>query len=243
MSEIYLSVIIPAYNEEKRLPKTLKDIGSYLAGQSYESEIIAVDGSSTDGTQAVVKEKMKEMANLRLVEVKNCRGKGEAVREGMAAALGKFRLFTDADDSTSVDQVGKMWPYFDQGYSVVIGSRDVEGAVLDPPQPFLRSFILGKGFKLIRKFIIGLWGIQDTQCGFKCFTDEAARAVFPKITIMGFSFDAEALVLAKKFGYKIKEVSVRWVNDLESKVKPGHIVKMMMELVEIRLNLIKRIYG
>src|SRR3989344_5170440 len=223
---MHLSVIIPAYNEEKRLPRTLAEIGGYLSKQGYLSEIIVVDADSSDRTPDIARE-----FSVKLIEVKNCRGKGQAVRDGMMVAQGKFRLFTDADNSTSIDQVEKMWPYFDQGYDVVIGSRDVEGALLDPPQPFLRKAILGKGFRLLRKLIIGLWDIQDTQCGFKCFSQEAALSIFPKITVMGFSFDAQALVLAKNFGYKIKEIPIRWVNDPDSKVKFKHIIKMLMELV------------
>lgn len=237
-NEIYLSVIIPAHNEEKRLPKTLAEIGSYLSRQNYLSEIVVVDAGSNDRTPDIARE-----FSAKLIEVKNCQGKGQAVREGILAAEGKFRLFTDADNSTSIEQVEKMWPYCNQGYGAVIGSRDIGGAILDPPQPFLRKFILGKSFRLLRKLIIGLWGIQDTQCGFKCFSQKAALDIFPKITIMGFSFDAEVLVLAKKFGYKIKEVPIRWVNDVDSKVKPGHIVKMLLELLKIKLNLIKGIYG
>jgi len=243
MSEIYLSVIIPAHNEEKRLPKTLEDIGVYLSRQNYFSEIIAVDAGSIDRTQEIIRERMKQVSNLRLLEVKNCQGKGQAIREGMAVAQGSFRLFTDADNSTSIDQVEKMLPYFRQGYDVVIGSRDIKGAVLNPPQPFLRKMILGRGFRLLRKLIIGLWSIQDTQCGFKCFSQKASLDIFPKITIMGFSFDAEVLVLAKKFGYKIKEIPVVWVNDLNSKVKPGDIVKMLLELLKIKLNSIMGSYG
>ncbi len=243
INEIYLSVIIPAYNEEKRLPKTLADIARYLSRQNYSSEIIVVNGGSTDGTARLVKEKKKEINNLRLIEAGSCGGKGGAVKEGMLAAFGKFRIFTDADNSTTIDQFETMQPYLEQGFSVVIGSRDVKGAVLDPPQPFLRKFVLGKGFRVLRKLIIGLWGIQDTQCGFKCFSQEAALAVFTKITIMGFSFDAEALVLAEKFGFKIKEVPIRWVNDLQSTVKSKDILKMLFQLFVIKLNLNKKIYG
>ncbi|MDO8601439.1 MAG: glycosyltransferase, partial [bacterium] len=198
---------------------------------------------SADKTPDIVGGLSSDIRNLKLIRRENCRGKGEAVKEGMAAAQGKFRLFTDADNSTSIDHFEKMQLYLGQGFDVVIGSRDIKGAILDPPQPFFRKFILGKGFRILRKFIIGLWGIQDTQCGFKCFSEKAANDIFPKITIMGFSFDAEALVLAKKFGYKIKEVPIRWVNDLESKVKPAHIIKMLTELVEVRFNLLKNIYG
>jgi len=238
MPGIHLSVIIPAYNEEKRLPKTLQEIGGYLGRQNYSWEIIVVDAGSKDRTPDIARE-----FSAKLIEVKNCQGKGQAIKEGMLAANGEFQLFTDADNSTSLDQVEKMWPYFDHGYDVVIGSRDVKGAILEPPQPFFRKFILGNGFRLLRKLIIGLWDIQDTQCGFKCFTQKASRDIFSKITIMGFSFDAEVLVLARELGYRVREIPVRWVNDLESKVKPSHIAKMLAELVKIRLNLIKRVYG
>ena len=239
-NEIYLSVIIPAYNEEKRLPKTLADIGGYLRRQNYSWEIIVIDGGSADRTIDMVRSFAVTVSNLKLIEVKNCQGKGQAVREGMLAAQGKFRLFTDADNSTSIDHIEKMRPYFSaqggQGFDIVIGSRDIKGAVLDPPQPFLRKFILGKSFKLLRKFILGLWDIQDTQCGFKCFSQKSALDIFPKITIMGFSFDAEVLFIAKKLGYKIKEAPVYWKNDLESKVKFGDIIKMAADLIKIRLH-------
>lgn len=235
---MYLSVIIPAYNEEKRLPKTLAAISDYLKKQNYSSEIIVVDADSSDKTAEIARQ-----FSVKVIELKNSQGKGQAVKEGMLAAQGEFRLFTDADNSTTIDHFEKMRPYLEQGFDVAIGSRDIKGAILDPPQPFFRKFILGKGFRILRKFIIGLWGIQDTQCGFKCFSAKAVSDIFPKITIMGFSFDAEALVLARKFGYKIKEVPVRWVNDLESKVKAAHIIKMLLELVKIRLNFIKGVYG
>ena len=222
-----VSVVIPNFKKLpliNHLPAVLKACPT--------AEIIVVDADSSDRTPDIARE-----FSVKLIEVKNCRGKGQAVRDGMMVAQGKFRLFTDADNSTSIDQVEKMWPYFDQGYDVVIGSRDVEGALLDPPQPFLRKAILGKGFRLLRKLIIGLWDIQDTQCGFKCFSQEAALSIFPKITVMGFSFDAQALVLAKNFGYKIKEIPIRWVNDPDSKVKFKHIIKMLWELVGVRLSL------
>ncbi|MFH1462218.1 MAG: dolichyl-phosphate beta-glucosyltransferase [bacterium] len=238
MLKIHLSVIIPAYNEEKRLPKTLKAIGSYLTKQNYDYEILVVNDGSKDRTAEIVKELSSEIKNLRLIDNKENRGKGYVVKQGMLEALGEYRLFADADNSTSIDQMEKVWPELKKGFDIVIGSRDVKGAVLDPPQPFLRKIILGEGFKLYRKIIVGLWKIEDTQCGFKCFTKKATDGIFPKVVISRFAFDPEILVVGKLLGCKIKEIPVVWKNDLESKVKLKSVIKMAIDLIKIRLNLI-----
>lgn len=240
---MYLSVIIPAYNEEKRLPNTLQETDKYLKNQSYDYEILVIDNGSKDKTAEVVRNLEGTIKGLKLFSGNFGQGKGAAVKKGMQEAQGEFCLFTDADNSTSVDQVEKMWPEFQKGYGVVIGSRDIKGAILDPPQPFLRNFILGEGFKLYRKIIIGLWGIQDTQCGFKAFSKEAAKEIFPKVKIMDFAFDVEVLLLAKRAGHKIKEIPVYWKNDLESKVKFKSILKMALDMLRIRVNLLKGAYG
>ncbi len=247
---MYLSVIIPAYNEERRLPKTLGEIDRYLSKQDYNYEIIVVSDGSKDKTAEVVENLKSQIQNLKIIDNKKNNGKGFVVRQGLMEAKGDFRLFTDADNSTSIDQVEKMLPYLKKacpepvegGYDIVIGSRDVKGAVLDPPQPWLRNIILGEGFKLFRKIVIGLWRIEDTQCGFKCFTKEVVENVFPKCKIDRFAFDPEILILAKRFGYKIKEVPVYWKNDLESKVKFKSILKMALDLFKIRYYLISRKY-
>lgn len=237
-----LSVIIPAYNEENRLTQTLFDINNYLNKQNYGYEIIVVSDGSKDRTVEKVKEIMPRIKNLRLFDFKENRGKGRVIREGMLKAQGDFRLFTDADNSTSINQVEKMWPYLNSNYQVVIGSRDVKGAVLDPPQPWIRGVLFGKGFKLFRKIMVNLWEIKDTQCGFKCFSQQAAENIFSRCKIDRFAFDAEVLLLAKKQGYKIKEVPVYWKNNLESKVKFKSIIKMALDLFEIRINLLKKVY-
>ena len=172
--KIYLSVIIPAYNEEKRLPKTLREIDDYLKKQVYLSEVIVVSDGSTDRTVEIVKNLMSEIKNLKILEFKEQKGKGFGVKQGMLEARGQYRIFTDADNSTSIIQVEKMWPEFEKGYDVVIGSRDVKGAVLAVPQPWIRRVFLGESFKLLRKIIIGFWKIEDTQCGFKGFRARAA---------------------------------------------------------------------
>jgi len=236
--KIYLSVIIPAYNEEKRLPKTLREINNYLKKQIYTSEIIVVSDGSSDRTVEKVKNLMPEIENLKVLEFKERLGKGFGVKQGIFEAKGEYRIFTDADNSTSIDQVEKMWPEFEAGYDIVIGSRDIKGAVLSVPQPWIRKVILGGGFKLVRKIIIGLWEIKDTQCGFKGFKEKAAQDIFSRIFIRHFGFDPEVLVIAKKLGYKIKEIPITWVNDAQSKVKFKSMVKMLFETFKIKQNLI-----
>lgn len=238
-----LSVIIPAYNEEKRITKTIEEIDKYLSRQSYDYEIIVVSDGSKDRTNEIVRGLVSVIKNLRLIANEKNHGKGYAVRQGMLEAKGDYRIFTDADNSTSIDQIEKMWQEFDKGYDVVIGSRDVKGAVLDPPQSWIRQHILGEGFELYRKIILGLWEFQDTQCGFKGFTKKSVEDIFPKCKIDQFAFDPEILVLANKSGYKIKEMPVYWKNDPESKVNFKSIIKMAIDLIKIRINLIKKVYG
>lgn len=237
-----LSVIIPAYNEEKRLPGTLTDIDRYLSKQNYDYEMIVVSDGSRDKTIEVTKIAMRENKNLRFIEFTERKGKGFGVRAGLMGAKGDYRIFTDADNSTSIDQIEKMWPEFEKGYDIVIGSRDVKGAVLDPPQPLQRRFT-GDVFKLYRKIVLGLWGFEDTQCGFKGMTKRAVDDILPQCKIDKFSFDPEILIIAQRMGYKIKEVPVNWKNDLESKVKLKSIMHMAIDLLKIKLNVIKGVYG
>ena len=248
---MHLSIIIPAYNEEKRLPKTLKKIDEYLRKRNYDYEIIVVSDGSKDKTAEVVRGLASDVRNLRIIDNKKNHGKGYATRQGLLEAKGEYRIFTDADNSTSIDQIEKMLPEFsasaegyggEKGFDIIIGSRDIKGAVLDPPQPLQRR-LTGEAFKLFRKIIIGLWGIQDTQCGFKGFTKKVVEDVFPKCLIDRFAFDPEILVLAKKKGYKIKEIPVLWKDDPESKVKLKSMINMAIDLLKLRWNLLTRKYG
>jgi dolichyl-phosphate beta-glucosyltransferase len=236
-----LSVIIPAYNEAERLPNTLKAVDEYLRRQSYEYEILVVNDGSKDNTTGVVREAERSIKGLRLVGGKENYGKGHSVKQGMLEAKGDYRLFMDADNSTSIDQVEKMWLEFAKGFEVVIGSRDIKGAELPVPQSWVRRR-LGDIFNLIVQTISGLWGMWDTQCGFKGFTRKAAEELFSRATIATWAFDVEILVLAKKRKYKIQEVPVRWINDPNSKVKFFGMVKMLFEVLKIRLNLWKGLY-
>jgi len=239
--DIYLSVIIPAYNEEKRLPKTLAEIDKYLSKQDYSYEILVVSDGSTDRTVEVTRNLIPKIKNLKVLDYEKNRGKGFGTREGMLKAKGKYRVFTDADNSTSIDQVEKMWPHFKAGFDIIIGSRDIKGAVIAVPQTWTRRRI-GDIFNLFVQIICGLWRIWDTQCGFKGFTKEAVENVFPKCKINRFAFDPEILLLSKRMGYKIKEIPITWINDPESKVKLKSMIKMGRDLIKIRLNLIKGVY-
>lgn len=238
---MYLSVIIPVYNEERRLPKTLIEINKYLRKRTYEYEIIVVSDGSKDRTAEVVEEMKSKVANLRLIDNKENHGKGFVVRQGMMAAQGNYRLFTDADNSTSIDQVEKILPYFQKGFDIVIGSRDAKRAVIANPQPWYRQ-MLGNAFNLLVQIIVGLWGIWDTQCGFKALTTKAVEDISPRCKIDRWAFDPEILKIGKKLGYKIKEVPIVWMNDPESKVKFKGMVRMGFDLLKIRWNLITKKY-
>lgn len=233
---MYLSVIIPAYNEEKRLPSTLKDINEYLIKQTYSYEILVVDDGSKDKTKEIAESLILEIKNLRVIGYEKNQGKGFAVRFGMMAAKGEYRVFTDADNSTNINHLEKMLPEFEKGdVDIIIGSRDIKGAILDPPQPFLRN-LLGNIFKLIRKIIVGIWDIEDTQCGFKIFSAKTIENIFSKCRINRWAFDPEILIIAKKCGYKIKEIPIYWKNNPESKVKFKGMVNMLIELLKISWN-------
>ena len=241
MEKIHLSVIIPAYNEEKRLASTLKEIDEYLKKQDYSSEIIVVNDGSKDATAEVVRRLTQQIQNLKLIDNKVNRGKGYVVRQGLLAGKGEFRLFTDADNSTPINQIEKMWPEFEKDYDIVIGSRDIKGAILDPPQPFHRR-VLGKIFRLLTHLICGTWGIKDSQCGFKCFSERAAKDIFSRTKIDRWAFDVEVLALARRLGYKIAIIPVYWKNDPHSHVKLKAYFRVLWELIKIRINLWRNVY-
>lgn len=236
MAQPYLSIIVPAYNEAERIPQTLVDMDKRLSSVDYSYEILVVNDGSTDGTATVVKNMTKMVKNLKLIDLRDNVGKGGAVKQGMLLASGRVRIFTDADNSTSIDQFEKMMPYFKEGAGVVIGSRAVKGAVLDPAEPWFRQ-LPGKAGNLIFQAVLGLWGIWDTQCGFKAYTDEAAEKIFIQSKTGGWGFDVETLVLAKKMGFTIREIPVHWVNDTRSHVSPSVYLKVLWETCIIRWRL------
>ena len=241
MARPFLSVIIPAYNEAKRLPLTLIDIDKHLEQQEYSYEILVVNDGSTDETAEIVSRFMPLIQNLKLIDNKENKGKGAAVRQGMLLAKGTWRLFMDADNSTSIVEFNKMIPYFKENYEVVIGSRDVKGAKKSPAQAFYKTIMGNIGNLIIQSLLIP--GIWDTQCGFKCFSDEAAERIFNLTKIDRWGFDAESLVLAKTLGYKIKEMPIFWVNDPRTHVRLSTYLQVLAETVKVRWWLWRNAYN
>ncbi len=230
----YLSVIIPAYNEEKRLPRSLHIILGYLHNQTYSWEIIVVDNGSNDKTAELVKEKMLSEPNLQLIN-DAAYGKGWAVHRGLLAAKGEWRLFTDADNSTDIGEIEKLLPYTKESFDVIVSSRKIKGASINIAQPLIRK-VLGNLFRWVVSIIVPT-GIVDTQNGFKLFSAKAVQTIFPKQKIYYWAFDVEILALARKFSFKIKEVPIVW-NDAElSRVNIRGMLRMLCEVSLIRVNL------
>jgi len=239
----YLSVIIPAYKEAKRISKTLLAIDNYLSRQDYSYEIIVVDDGSPDNTAQVVKKFANLVRNLKLIDNKENHGKGWVVRQGVLEANGQYRLFMDADNATTIDHFEKMIPLFKQGYQIVIGTRDkkdIEGAEQAVPQSFLKRQLGNAGNLLIQ--LVAVPGIWDTQCGFKAFTAKATKDIFGRCQINRWGFDIEVLALARKLGYKIGIVPVYWINDPDTRVNLKGYLNTFRELFKIKWNLIRGKY-
>ncbi len=217
MAKPYLSIVIPAYNEAERIPATLIDIDRRLAHAPYTYEIVVVNDGSKDNTAEVVDRMKSAIRNLKLIDNAENKGKGGTVRQGMLIAGGAVRLLSDADNATSIDQFDKMIPFFKEGCQVVIGSRRAPGAQLDPPESIFRQ-LAARGLNLMVQILL-LHGIKDTQCGFKAFTEEAAKNIFQQSRVTGWGFDVEVLALARRMHYRIAEVPVHWVNEAGSHVK------------------------
>lgn len=235
---MYLSVIIPAYNEEKHIKSTVESVHRYLSEKNIEHEIIVVTDGSTDKTDEIVQSMLTATPALQLINYPKNRGKGYAVRRGMLKAKGEFRLFTDADNATTIDHIEKMMPYFKEGYEVVIGSIGIKGAeVAEGSEPAWRRWFGNMGNLYIQ--ILAVPGIQDTQRGFKMVTAKAAQDIFSRMIVDRWAFDVEMLALAIKFGYKIKEVPVKWKNDPNTASHPklGAYFKFLLETAKIRWNL------
>jgi dolichyl-phosphate beta-glucosyltransferase len=234
-----LSIVIPAYNEEQRLGKTLFETFDYLAAQDYTSEIIVVDDGSRDRTVEIANDfQARADAKTNLIVLKNpgnC-GKGYAVRNGMLQAGGEIHLFFDADLATPLDQIPKViQPILKNKYDVVFGSRALNDAVIQVEQSYLRR-LRGRGGNLLIRILTGM-DIKDTQCGFKAFRRQASQTIFPLQQINGFGFDPEILFIANKQGWRWKEIPVVWRHVEGSKVTMlSASINVFMEVFKIRWN-------
>ncbi len=227
-----LSIVIPAYNEARRLPATLDRIEAYLREQAIDAEVIVVDDGSTDRTAAIARAHAASWPTLQLVAAPMNGGKGRAVQLGMAASTGRYRVFSDADLSVPIEDLELLLKPLRNGAGVAIASRGLRESQIELHQPWYRE-TMGKIFnKLVRIFVLG--GIRDTQCGFKAFTAEVADRVFPPLQTRGFGFDVEVLYRARALGYTIVEVPTRWINSPQSRVNPlWHSSAMFLELLAI----------
>lgn len=216
MSSCYLSVVIPAYNEERRLPETLATLNGYLSGRDYSWEVFVADDGSEDETASVVRDFAKSHTGFRVQTFPHL-GKGAAVKQGMLAAKGEYRFLCDADLSMPIEFVERLLPPGAPPADVVIGSREAAGArrIGEPPN----RRVMGRVFNAFTR-MLATPGIADTQCGFKVFTAESAQTLFPAQTLDGFAFDAEILFLARKRGITTVEVGIDWHYRAESKVRP-----------------------
>ena len=229
-----LSIVVPCYNEEQRLPRTIEQIERYLAGKGVSYELILVDDGSGDGTRKIMDAAAERNPAVRLEALPQNRGKGRALAEGVAVARGAEILVTDADLSTPIEEIDKLRAELGKGAGVAIGSRALKGSRVEVSQPIYRV-LMGKAFNLLVQAVL-LPGIWDTQCGFKLFRADVAHDAFAALTTDGFGYDPEVLYRAKKRGVRIAEVPVVWRNSAPTKVSPiKSSIDMFRHVVRIRL--------
>ncbi len=237
----YLSIIVPMYNEENRIAHCVAQLSNYFKKQKYSYEVIFVDDGSTDNTVNVLSGLIKDKNNFKIIADKINHGKGYVVKRGVLASNGEWVLFTDADLSTPIEDLEKLFAYQNK-FDVIIGSRYLKKDSIKVPQPFLRRAISRIGHTLI-SLTLNL-PFADTQCGFKLFSQKSAKDIFSKMTINRWGFDMEILAIAKFLGYNIKEVAVTWYNDPNSKLRAGKAaLDTFKELITIKSNLNKGVYG
>lgn len=235
-SNPFLSLIIPAYNEAQRLPKTLERVKRYLKDQSYASEIIVVENASHDNTRQVAKEFADQHSCAQLpitVLEEPQKGKGAAVRKGMLAAKGKYRFMCDADLSMPIEEIHRFIPPSLENFDIAIASREAPGAIRIN-EPAYRH-VVGRIFNTLIR-VLALPDLNDTQCGFKCFTAEITEDLFPRMTILGWSFDVEILYLARRLNYQIVEIPIPWYYNPQSQISVvGDSFQMALDIFKIRM--------
>ena len=212
-----VSLVLPAFNEAATIAGTIRETGCYFAARGLRYEVIvAADGD--DGTRELASEIAAKGEPVRVIGYRERRGKGRGVREAMALARGDIAGYMDADNKVPIEEFDKIHPWFSQGYDVAIGSRAMKDSQIERRQPLYRQ-LGGKAFGMVMHAAVGLSGITDTQCGFKFFTRAAAAAIFGRQQIDGYMFDVEILVLARRLGYRIQQVPIRWRDDGDSRLE------------------------
>lgn len=230
-----LSIVIPAYNEADRLPQSLARVLAWMTDADVQGEVIVVDDGSRDNTAALAEALAATEPRLSVLRQPENRGKGAAVRRGVEVSREAWVLFTDADLSTPIEDVARLARAADAGAEVIIGSRDVSESDIEQHQPWYRE-AMGRTFNRIVQ-TLAVPGLKDTQCGFKLFSREAARRCFGHMVIERFAFDVEVLFLARRFGYTVAEVGVRWRNDERSTVDPlRDSTRMFFDVLRIRMH-------
>jgi glycosyltransferase involved in cell wall biosynthesis len=237
-----LSIVIPAFNEESRLPKTLDSVIAYVQSRPYQAEIIVVDDGSSDQTSAVIDSYRQKYPGLRYISNGGNRGKGYSVRHGMLEALGEITLFSDADLSTPIEEADKLLAAIrEQNFDAAIGSRAMDRSLIQVHQSPIRE-IAGIFFNRMVQWILGIQ-FSDTQCGFKAFRRERARIIFEQQRIERFGFDPEILFLAKRNDLRVAEIPVHWSHDAATKVNvAADGIRMFLELILIRWNAARGYY-
>jgi glycosyltransferase involved in cell wall biosynthesis len=235
----FLSIIIPAHNEEIRLPRALRQVFAFLEKQTYPAEIIIVENGSSDRTFEVAHEFAAQRSNLTVIHEAQA-GKGNAVRRGVLEARGEYRFICDADLSMPINELVKFLPPVSNDFDIAIASREAPGAARYN-EPAYRHWG-GRAINLAIRLLI-LPGLNDTQCGFKCFRAETAEKLFSQQTLMGWSFDIEILYLARRKRLKIKEIPVQWYFDADSKVRAVRdALRMLGDIFRIHLHALRGRY-
>ena len=239
MNTPFLSIIIPAHNEENRLPRTLEQVFSFLKLQSYTSEVVVVENGSSDNTLEIARQFSDLYPNLVVIKEEQ-RGKGNAVRRGMLSARGDYRFICDADLSMPIEDLQKFLPPTLENFDIAIGSREAPGAIRYNEPPY--RHIGGRAINLAIRSLI-LPGLNDTQCGFKCFRADVTEELFHKQTLTGWSFDIELLHLARRKKLRIREIPIRWYFDPDSKVSAVRdALRMIGDIFRIHINQLRGVY-